>query len=254
MAIKTQYRDSVLLPGTAWIMILLIPITFFGFYPSYFSRLTTPMPIVIHLHSAFMLLWLATAVAQPLLIKFNKLSWHRFVGKISYVLMPVVIISGYFILRFSYQRALSGEAVGPEGYFAEDLPLHIKAAEFVVIGSVYWIWLMVYYTLGVYFRKKLVTHATFMLAAALTILGPAGDRLIGHICDAMGWPFNAVAVNLVFALVSVIFFSLLLAHKQKKLSLQPTLTVLLIHGIGIFLFYFMPHHPIWNKMAAFLYN
>lgn len=68
--------------------------------------------------------------------------------------MPLVIISGYFMLRFSYQRALSGEEVGPPGYYPEDLPIQIKAAESVAIGSVYWVWLIVYYTLGVYFRKK----------------------------------------------------------------------------------------------------
>jgi hypothetical protein len=53
--------------------------------------------------------------------------------------------------------------------------------------------LIIFYALGVTFRKNLVAHATFMLAAALTILGPAGDQLIGNICDAMGLPFNAIA-------------------------------------------------------------
>jgi hypothetical protein len=43
-----------------------------------------------------------------------------------------------------------------------------------------------YYALGILLRKTVVAHATFMLAATLTILGPAGDRLIGHICDATG--------------------------------------------------------------------
>lgn len=233
---KTYASERVLLPGTAWMLTLLIPITFFGFYPSYFSRLTTPMPIVIHLHGVFMLLWLATAVAQPLLIKFNKLNYHRLVGRISYGLMPLVIAGAYVILRFTYHRALSGEAFAPPGQYPEDVPLQIRAAEVVVIGSVYWAWLAVYYALGVFFKKKPVAHATFMLAAALTILGPAGDRLIGNICDLMGWSFNAVAQNFVFAGVGVFFISLLIVHKQRKLSLQPTLTVLLIHAFGIFLF------------------
>lgn len=251
---KTHPFERVLLPGTAWALLLLIPITFFGFYPSYFSSLATPTSAIIHLHSVFMLLWLATVVAQTLLIKFNKLNHHRLVGKISYALMPLVIVSGYFMLRFSYQRALSGEEVGPPGYYTEDLPIQIKAAESVAIGSMYWVWLFVHYTLGVYFRKKLIAHATFMLAAALTILGPAGDRLIWHICDAMDWSFNVVAENFVFGLVAVVFAGLLLFHKKKNLSLQPTSIILVIHGIGVFLFYNMPFHPVWNRMAAFLFS
>lgn len=251
---KTHPLERVLLPGTAWALLLLIPITFFGFYPSYFSRLSTPTSTVVHVHSVFMLLWLATVVVQPLLIKFNKLNHHRLVGKISYALMPLVIISGYFMLRFSYQRALSGEEVGPPGYYPEDLPIQIKAAESVAIGSVYWVWLIVYYTLGVYFRKKLVAHAAFMLAAALTILGPAGDRLIWHICDAMHWSFNMVAENFVFGLVAVVFAGLLLFHKKKNQSLQPTGIILAIHGLGVFLFFNMAFHPVWNRMAAFFYS
>ncbi len=251
---KSSLVDRTLLPGTVWMLLLLLPITFAGFYPGYFSRLSPPAPKVIHLHSLFMLLWLAMAVAQPLLIKFNKLKYHRLIGKISYGLMPVIIISGYFILRYSYQRVLNGDDVGPPGFYPANLPLDIKAAEFVVIGSVYWVWLLVYYALGVYLRKIPVAHATFMLAAALTILGPAGDRLIGHICDTMGWPFNAVAGNFVFGLVGLVFASLFFFHKQGKLNPQPTVTVLLIHGTGVFLFYTMPYHPTWNWLAAFLFG
>lgn len=78
---KTHPLERVLLPGTAWALLLLIPITFFGFYPSYFSRLSTPTSTVVHVHSVFMLLWLATVVVQPLLIKFNKLNHPDWLAK-----------------------------------------------------------------------------------------------------------------------------------------------------------------------------
>ncbi|HRJ31026.1 MAG TPA: hypothetical protein PLV21_03315 [Cyclobacteriaceae bacterium] len=251
---KNSIVDRTLFHGTAWMLLLLIPITFFGFYPSYFAKLNAPTPTVIHLHSAFMLLWLVTAIAQPLLIKFNKLNHHRLVGKISYGVMPLVILSGYFILRYSYHRALGGDAVGPPGFYPTDLSPEIKAAEFVVIGTVYWIWLIVYYVLGVSFRKNMVAHTTFMLAASLTILGPAGDRLIGHICDAFGWPFNAIAANFVFGFVLFVFTALTLLHAKRKQILWPGLLALIIQGIGIFLFFKMPYHTTWNKLAYWLFN
>jgi hypothetical protein len=251
---KISPIDKVLLPGTAWTLLFLIPIAFFGFYPSYFSQITAPTPLIIHAHGFMMTIWLALAIVQPILIKRNKIMTHRFTGKISYFLIPFIAITGYLVVRYSYQRALHGAEIGPPGYYSADLPAHIKAAEFVVIGSIYWAWLIVYYLLGVSFRKNIVAHATFMLASGLTILGPAGDRLIGHICDALGWPFNAIAGNFVFALVAGIFASLLLFHKRNKLTLQPTATVLLIHGVGILLFYSMPYHPLWNRLAALLFN
>jgi hypothetical protein len=251
---KSTVIDRIFFPNLSWFLLLLIPVTFFGFYPSYFSQITSPTSSIVHVHGIMMVIWLAFAVIQPLLIKTNKSKTHRLVGKLSYFIMPLIAISGYFILRYSYHRALSGDDVGPPGFYPTDLPLEIKAAEFVVIGTVYWIWLLVYYVLGVTLRKNVVAHAIFMLAAALTILGPAGDILIGHICDAMGLPFNAFAGNFVFALVGLVFLGLLFLHQKKKLSLQPTSTVLLIHGIGVFLFYTLPYHPVWNWLAAYLFN
>ncbi|MBX2965555.1 MAG: hypothetical protein KF845_05370 [Cyclobacteriaceae bacterium] len=250
---KNSLVDRILFPGTAWALLLLVPITFLGFYPSYFGRLNIPTPTVVHVHSIFMMLWLAMAIVQPILLKYHKLTYHRLVGKISYGIMPMVIASGYFILRHSYQRALSGEEVGPPGYYAADLPLHSKAAEFVTIGCVYWLWLMVYYVLGISFRKNLAAHATFMLAAALTILGPAGDRLVGHLCDAMDWPFNAIAGNFVFGLVFVVFASLFALHVKRKLILWPTLLVLVLHLTGIFFYYNMAYHPLWERCASLLF-
>jgi hypothetical protein len=118
---KNNLVDELLLPKTAWVLVLLIPITFLGFFPSYFSKLTTPIPMVIHVHGVLMLMWLLLSVLQPFLIYYKKIRYHRLVGKISYIIMPVVIISGYMILKYSYQRALNGDSVGPPGYYPKVL-------------------------------------------------------------------------------------------------------------------------------------
>jgi hypothetical protein len=246
--------DRLLFKNITKYLFLLIPITFFGFYPSYFSQINSTPSYITHLHAGMMVIWLALVIAQPILIEKKKSKTHRLIGRLSYALMPLIIFSGYLILRYSYHRALSGEEVGPPGYYPADLPLHIKAAEFVVIGNVYWVWLIVYYVLGVSFRKQTIAHATFMLAAALTILGPSGDRLVGHICDGMDWNYNAFAENFVFGLVLIVFASLFLLHFKRKLLLWPSLMVLAIQIIGIFFYYNMPYHPAWSKLAAWMFN
>jgi hypothetical protein len=251
---KQSLLEKTLLPKTHWWLLALVPITFFGFYPSYFSKSPVEVPLLIHLHSITMLIWLALAIAQPWLIHKNKLTLHRTIGKLSYLLMPFVLISGFFILRYSYHRALSGEPVGPIGYYPDELPLEIKAAEFAVIGTVYWVWLVIYYLLGITVRRNVGAHAIFMLAAALTILGPAGDRLIGNICDFMGWPFNAVAGNFTFGFVFVVFVVLLLFNYKRRQLMWPSAIILLIHIVGILCFFNMPYNPVWNSLAAWLFN
>lgn len=250
--LKSLLIDSVLLPYTSRGLLLLIPITFLGFYPTYYS--TFDAPTIIHIHGTLMALWLMTGLLQPWLIKSQQFKWHRQVGRFSYILMPAVLLCGYFVLQHGYQDVLGGKIVAPTEYYPTGADARTKAADFVVIGSVYFIWLLCYYLLGIYFRKQVQAHATFMLAATLTILGPAGDRLVGHICDALGWKFNAIAENFTFGIVFVVFATLLRFHHRKNLALWPAITVLILHLIGIFFFYQMPFHPAWDWLAALLFQ
>jgi hypothetical protein len=107
--------------------------------------------------------------------------------------MPLILVSGYFVIRYSYQRALQGDNVGPPGYYPDDIPLTVKAAEFVAIGTVYWIWVDYLLRIRRYLQKKPGGSCYVYAGSRSNILVPASDRLIGNICDAMGWPFNAIA-------------------------------------------------------------
>lgn len=243
--------DKVLFPHTPWILLLLIPITFFGFYPSYYSSFKAPM--IIHIHGSLLVLWLAMVIVQPWFIKYGKYHWHRLTGKFSYVLMPCILVFGYLILQYGFNRVLNGDTIAPPEYYPAGAGPITKAADFVVIGSVYFFWLLMYYLLGILFRKKTWAHATFMLAATLTILGPSGDRLTGHICDAMGWQYNAFAENLNFGIVTVIFSSLLLYHRRKQLPVWPAVVVLIFHGIGVLLYHILPFNLHWERIAYRLF-
>lgn len=244
--------DKVLLPHTAWMLLLLIPITFLGFYPTYYS--TFKAPFIIHLHAVLMGIWLAMAVTQPWLIKTGQFRWHKFTGRLSYALIPAILIVGYFVLRHGYIRVLGGDVIAPPEYYPADAAPMSKAADFVLISSIYFTWLLIYYAMGIAFRRRTFAHATFMLAAILTILGPSGDRLIWHIYVALGWNFPAVAEYYTFFLVFIIFGALLIYHRKKKLQLWPTITVLAIHLTGVVMYYAMPFHPVWDKLAAALFS
>ncbi len=249
---RVRLIDTVLLPHTSWALLLLVPITFFGFYPSYYS--TFRAPGIIHIHGAFMALWLTTALVQIWLITTHNHKWHKLTGRFSYFLMPAILLSGYFVLRHGYNQVLEGRIVAPPEYYPQEAGAVTKAADFVVIGSVYFVWLLMYYGLGIYFRRRMQAHATFMLAATLTILGPSGDRLIGHICDGLGWEFNTMAEYFTIGVVFFVFLALLLFHYRRKLQLWPAMTVLVLQTLGTVLLYHLPFHPVWDKVAAFLFQ
>jgi uncharacterized membrane protein len=82
--------------------LLLIVLVFAGFYPSYFSTFFEPKSSILHIHFTLMTLWVAMLITQPFLIKYKKLAIHRMLGKISYVLVPLVLASAFFMIRYSY--------------------------------------------------------------------------------------------------------------------------------------------------------
>ena len=66
--------------------------TYFGLFPS-FTGITT----VQHFHGFMMLSWFVMLLVQPLLIRRKKIELHRTVGMLSYILMPLLLISIFFI-------------------------------------------------------------------------------------------------------------------------------------------------------------
>ena len=92
----------------AYWFLLLIPLIAWGFYHTYFSVFFQPHPSIIHLHFALMMMLATMFIVQPLLIRYKKLALHRMIGKISYVVVPLLLITGFFLIRFVYYRDLNG--------------------------------------------------------------------------------------------------------------------------------------------------
>lgn len=90
---------------------LLIPAALLGFGPSYFSGVTfsgksvTPL---LHIHAALMVLWLVMLTAQAWFIRTKRFQLHRWVGRSSYVIAPVIIVMTLVVTRESLHRAPNG--------------------------------------------------------------------------------------------------------------------------------------------------
>src|ERR1051325_3430348 len=79
----------------------LLALSFLGFWKSYFSKFfdgSMDYSGYFHFHAVMMLLWTAMLIAQPILIRKKKLNIHRLIGKASYVIMPMLLISVLLIL------------------------------------------------------------------------------------------------------------------------------------------------------------
>lgn len=248
-------RENVftLYPNLEYWLLLFIPLTVGGFYFTYFTQLQSS-PKLIHFHFALMATWMGLAIVQPYLIHHKKIRLHRKLGKLSYLLVPLLILTTWFVMKQSYTNQLvafeSDLAQGIAPYTAEEG--RIVIASYSAIAFVYLFWLTVFYGLAVFFRRQTSLHARFMIAAALTFLGPTLDRILFFWFDltTVGFGISVMAVS--FFIIDLILMMLLIRDIRKNKSPIPFLLTLGIY-IPVQLFYLtLIETAGWEKIVSFL--
>ena len=124
--------------------------TYFGLFPS-FQGVTS----LIHFHVLMALLWLAMLIIQPILIRQKKLNTHRLLGKISYGLVPLIILSMVLLMRTSLTKPNA-----------------------ILIGISDMIFFVVFYLLAIIYKHKLSYHIRFMVMTVLPFINPSLGRLM----------------------------------------------------------------------------
>lgn len=240
--------------GIAYWYLLLIPLIIAGFYKTYFSVFFAPTASVVHIHFAFMMMWAAMLIIQPFLIRYKKLSLHRLIGRISYVVVPLLLISGYFMIGYSYDRAITSTTD-----YANSGQKYISTSEILQIGAdsvrivfVYLTWLGIFYFLSIKNRRRTSVHARYMVAASLTMIGPTVDRIIGIYFHVEKF-FGVIPVEYFSYLLQDIILTGLLIHDYRKGKPTRTLrTCLLIYMTGQFLYWFVMGKGFWQGFVSFV--
>jgi hypothetical protein len=145
----------------------LLLVSFLGFWKSYFSKFfdgTLEYSGYFHFHAVMMLLWTVMLIAQPILIHQKKLAVHRLIGKASYVVMPVLLISVLLILN----TVLKAEPVEARTFTRIIFPFRD-----------FW-FLIVFFTIAVRYKNNMHIHARAMVATGIVFIEPALARFIGN--------------------------------------------------------------------------
>jgi hypothetical protein len=142
----------------------------FCFYQSYFGHIpdfknvispigNVPITItkVTHVHAILIVLWLLMLIVQPILIITKKVAYHRLLGKASYLIVTLLIISLVLVVFQEQTREKSLPVLASN---LLDVPLFV-----------------VFYGLAIYYRKKPAYHSRFMILTILPLLSPALARI-----------------------------------------------------------------------------
>ncbi len=175
----------------AWILAGLLFVSLAGFNKSYFGLFPnfTGTSWVVHFHVFTIFCWWGLLLAQATLAKQQRFDLHRRVGRLSYILVPLIVVGFVGVTNFGQLRHKSPELLGATLFDA----------------SLF----LIFYILAIANRKNTAYHARFMILSALPFINPGLGRFISP----------ALSVPLEFLLILAFFLN----ARFKKEPYQPYL-------------------------------
>ena len=161
-----NWKDAKLKPPldiSIHYFIVICIIVVLGFWPSYFVRFfngTSNFTFYLHFHAAMMVLWISMLIIQPILVRKKNLQAHRFVGKSSYILFPMMCISTILVI---HQGASIDEAA-----LGNRLLFLSKNLFIFILG----------YAIAIKYRHNIDVHARGMIVTGIALIEPALTRLM----------------------------------------------------------------------------
>ena len=195
------YRNS------SYLFIAVLLMAFVGFYRTYFGLFPRfgGISTALHVHAVTVLVWFTILIVQPLLIRGKKLELHRLIGKVSYGVMPLVVLSIVWVMRLAFIR---------------NTPIAPGAPDIRLVGIADLTFFIPFYLLAIYYRHKTNYHARYMAMTVLPFINPSLGRL--------GFPGPVIAL--------LILVGLLIYERFNNKIYRPYLIGLLAY-LAIYLFF-----------------
>jgi len=212
---ETQIVSFTLISRVIIGFVLLLLLVHIGFYKTYirhfpgFEDYITAsgrkfhFSWIKHFHGMMMMGWVLMLLLQPILILKGKIKWHHMVGRLSYVLAPLVLLSLWLITHERFYGIL-----GQQGYTAALAHLALNFPNIIFFALLY--------SLAIYYRRDSALHIPFMCGTAILLIGPALARML--ITD-FGYTFdNSVNTSklVMFAIPAVI--AVVDSVRKKRIS------------------------------------
>jgi hypothetical protein len=202
-------------------IIIVLAFVILGFYNSYYGLIPSFKGVsgAMHIHGTIMLSWFLLLIVQPILIRQNKFEWHQKLGKISYVLAPLVVLSillvskAQFLRNFNLQPRKDNIAI-----LTLDLPLAFTFTSF--------------YILAILNKKRTTYHMRYMISTALLIMIAGTVRVF---LNYFGLEFQQ-AILFAWLLIGGLTFFFVIHDLAKRSSYQPYLIALV---------FFLCNYAIW---------
>lgn len=188
-----MYRTSV------YYFIGLLLLALVGFWPTYFAPPKPETDWHPHLHGIAMFGWVALLVVQSALIAARRFDVHRKLGKVSFALVPVIVVSTLLLAGYRLRQEITTDQL----YF-----LYVQLALLAVFTASF--------VRAIANRATPALHARYMVCAALTLIDPIVARII-YVHTGVDYPHMQVATYLlVDGILLALIASDLRLHREAR--------------------------------------
>jgi hypothetical protein len=171
-----------------------------------------------HFHGIMLMSWFAMLIIQPFLIKFGKTGVHRRLGKLGYILAPMVCFSIFLVTKMVYYRETG---LRPEPSVLGQLSLDIPTIFIFAL----------FFALAMINRHKSDVHMRYMVGTSFLMIGPGLGRAM---IIFGGVPFPS-AVTIAYYVSEALALIFLLNDLRKGANIKPFLTILVVLVINHFI-------------------
>ncbi|MBD2705355.1 hypothetical protein IC229_32365 [Spirosoma sp. BT702] len=220
----------------SYLFFALLIISVIGFFQTYIVKFPTFTDTVSahHIHATFLLLWIATLIAQPLLIRARKIELHRLIGKASYVLVPLIVLSILMVTRVQYQRGIAQHTPS----VLVDYGMYMTFVDLVPFITLY--------LLAMWYRCVPSVHMRYIIACSVIFFNPAFGR-INIIFFGME-PELGVVISYVYCDTILLGFLVydLIKHKPYQPYLYSLAFLIVCHSSLLY----APFSPVWHTLST----
>ena len=188
-----------------FIFLILIVTAILAFWKSYFGIFNTlpeTATFRIHAHASIMLLWLLMLLIQALLIRIKQYKIHKFIGRISFVIVPLLIWTGLVLIHEVFNR-------NPNNVPTEVARLNVYSFGQLVAFLITW-------CLGILYRKRTEIHMRFMISTAFA----AGTAIMFRVFFFWIPRFNTIESALIGSWISITLLLLILIISDWKKGIK----------------------------------
>jgi len=231
---ETKIQNNII-----YFFIAIFVITNLGFYKTYLIHFPQfeGFPWVYHIHGMLSMAWVLMLIAQAYLIRAKKYDLHKFVGKLSYVIMPLFLVSLFFTAKESY---LTGIKTKPQADVLANMT-NGGTIDIFFIGLIF--------ALAMVYKKNVGYHLRFMASTGLIILTPGLGRFVFAFLEI---PFPLALIPMLLCTTGVGIIWLIMDIKNKKSAFP--MGVYVVVALFMFVIGAGSHSPMWQGFAKWWVN